>query len=375
MKRASLTLALLALATALACQDGDLSARFEEGLDLLYENRFEDAEAHFLSLARDMDRSQRADAAVWRSKALYQTGRIDHLYLNQPRRAVARLREAIKAHPDAPHAFEARQEIGDIFHDRLHDYRSAALEYERLVSEFPDHPATPGFHYRIAQCYFLLGEHDQARSEARLLLSKHADSKYQAEARLLIANSYYVEGKVAESAQAHQELLAVAPEASLRARSQFELGLCYQDLGDLPAAERAFLAALKDHTRPDIVQHQLTVLRQRMREGSDAATPLPNPLAGSVLLAPASVQPQPGEPVRTALPPRKPGDEPELKPPANYKPQKPKAEPDAPKGPDTQAEPKPEPKPEPAPAPPPDPAQPEPAPAPAPAPEPAPAAP
>jgi hypothetical protein len=366
VKRASLTLAILALAAVLACQGGDLGDRFDEGLDLLYENRFEDAEAHFLALSRDMDRSSAPDAAAWRSKALFQAGRIDHLYLNQPRRAVSRLREAIKAHPEAPHAFEARQEIGDIFHDRLQDYRSAALEYERLVSEFPESEATPGFHYRIAQCYFLLGEHDQARSEARLLLSKHADSKFQAEARLLIANSYYVEGKVAEAAQAHQELLAAAPEASIRARSQFELGLCFQDLGDLPAAERSFLAALKDHTRPDIVQQQLTVLRQRMREGSDAATPLPNPVSGSVYAAPAPVRPQPGEPVRTELPPRKPGEEPELKPPANFRPKKPEPAPGAEGGKDGGPEPAPEPKAEPAPRP---------EPAPEPASEPAPAAP
>jgi len=343
---------LLLLALATACDSRDPGDRFDAGLDLLYENRFEDAEAHFLALAREMDRSARPDAPTWRSRALQQAGRIDHLYLNQPRRAISRLREAIKAHPGAQHAQETRREIGDIYHDRLHDYRSAALEYERLASEFPTSPDTPDLHYRIAQCYFLLGEHDQARSEARLLLAKHPDSRHQAEARLLLANSYYVEGKLAEAAQAHQELLATAPEPALRARSQFELGLCFQDLGDLAAAERAFLAALKDHSRPDLVQQQLSALRQRMREGSDAAKPLPSAVTGTIYTAP---KPAPGEPVRTVLPQRKPGEEPELRPPANFRPKKPApdegGEPAAKPAPPTEPEPEPKPEPEPEPAP------------------------
>jgi tetratricopeptide (TPR) repeat protein len=310
---------LVFFAGAAACQGADVPRRFDAGLDLLYENRFEDAEAHFLALARDMDRSALPDAAAWRARALFQVGRIDHLYLGQPNRAIARLREALKADPAAAFAFEARQEIGDIFHDRLQDYRSAALEYERLLSEFPMHPSVAEFHYRIAQCYFLLSEHDQARTEARLMLQKQPDSGYAAEARLLIANSYYVEGKLAEAVQAHQEFLATAPEASLRARSQFELGLCHQDLGDAVQAERVYLLALKDHPRPDLVQQQLTALRVRQREGSEGARPLSSPVAGA---QPATLPPRPGEPTRTALPPSKPGEERVLTPPQNYRPKK-----------------------------------------------------
>lgn len=256
------------------CLRDDIEVRFEQGLELLYQNRHEDAESHFLSIARDMDRSERPDAAAWRAKALFQVGRIDHLYLDQPRRAVGRLREALKVDPDAPFAFEARSEVASIFQDRLMDYRTAALEFERLVHEYPDRQGIDGFQYRVAQSYFLVRDFDQSRTEARMLLSKWPNGKYASEARLLIANSYYLENRLDEAVKAHRELLDTGPDIPIRARSLFELGVCYQDLGDKDRAEDAYLSALKDHPRPDLVQMQLAALRSRIDQEDESAKPL-----------------------------------------------------------------------------------------------------
>jgi tetratricopeptide (TPR) repeat protein len=261
-----------------ACLQDEMEDRFSKGFDLLYENRYEDAENHFLVIAREMARSAEPEATLAQARALYHVGRIDHLYLDQPHRAVGRLREALKLAPDAPFAFDARQEIGLIFQNRLMDYRTAALEFERLVSEFPDRKGIELYQYRVAQCYFLLREFDQARTEARLLLQKWPKGEFTDEARLLIANSYYFEGRLQEAATAHKELLETNPETAIRARSLFELGMCYQDLGDRIQAEKVYLEALKDHPRPDLVQMQLSQLRTRIVEEDEKAKPLDRPV-------------------------------------------------------------------------------------------------
>ncbi len=262
------------LAFVLGCWSDPVERRFDKGQKLLFENRHEDAESHFLAFARDMVDSQRADARRWRARALHQAGRIGHLYLDQPRRAVQRLRQALKLLPEGPFAFDARREIADIYYDRLLDYRTAALEYERLVHEFAERDGIDAYQYRVAQSYFLVRDFDQARTEARMLLDKWPEGRFAAEARLLIANSYYLEQRLDKAVAAHQALLASGPDVPLRARSLFELGICYQDLGHLQKAEEAYLTALKDHPRPDLVQVQLSALRERMTEEGETAKPL-----------------------------------------------------------------------------------------------------
>jgi tetratricopeptide (TPR) repeat protein len=269
------------------CFSESLEDRFGRGMDMLFEGRYEDAESHFLTLGRELARSESPDARVWQAVALYRAGRIEHLYLDQPRRAVARLREALKLDPHAKFAFEARKEIAYIFYDRLRDYRTAALEFERLVHAFSDQNGIEEFQYRIAQCYFLLREFSQARTEARLLLENLKEGPLAAEAMLLVANSFYVEGRYQEAAEAYKNLLAMHPGEEIESRSRFELGTCYQELGQYKLAERNLLVALKQHPRPDMVRIQLRALQSRMSEEQGGGE-LPYATAGRKPPTPAS---------------------------------------------------------------------------------------
>jgi len=256
----------LSLVFVVACLSMDAEERFGRGMEMFYDGKYEDAESHFLALARDLGREKEDGYREVKARALFQAGRIEHLYLGQPRRAVARLREALKLDPEAPFALEAQKEIAFIFHDRLRDYRTAALEFERLVNTFPDKQDIVQYRYRIAQSYFMLREFDQARAETRLILQNQNSDRFVAEAMLLVANSYYVEGRYQEAADAHLELLEIGPEEELESRSRFELGMCYQELRDYKKAERNYLEALEKHPRPDLVKVQLESLQRQMRQ-------------------------------------------------------------------------------------------------------------
>jgi tetratricopeptide (TPR) repeat protein len=295
--------ALLVFSMALPmCFSESLEDRFDRGMDMLFEGRYEDAESHFLTLGRELARSESPDARVWQAIALYRAGRIEHLYLDQPRRAVARLREALKLDPHAKFAYEARKEIAYIFYDRLRDYRTAALEFERLVHAFSDQDGIEEFQYRIAQCYFLLREFSQARIEARLLLEQFKEGPLAADAMLLVANSFYVEGRYQEAAAAYKTLLAIHPGEEIESRSRFELGTCYQELGQYKLAERHLLIALKQHPRPDMVRLQLKALQGRMSEEQGGGE-LPYATAGRQIPGPAAPAPVPKAPSPKATEP------------------------------------------------------------------------
>jgi tetratricopeptide (TPR) repeat protein len=266
MRGRALALVLVAVSVMVSCLSSSVEDRFNKGMELLFDGRYEDAESHFLTMARQLGREENTTAKTWRAKVLFHAGRIEHLYLNQPRRAVARLREALKLDRDAPFAFDALEEIAFIFYDNLRDYRTAALEFERLVSAFPKKAGIEKYQYRIAQCYFMLREFNQARTEARLLVENFKDSPHMASAMLLVANSFYVEGRYQEAADAHQQLLEIRPDIEIESRSRFELGMCYQELGEHSRAEMSYLAALKRHPRPDLVKAQLDSLQHQMRQ-------------------------------------------------------------------------------------------------------------
>lgn len=260
-----------------SCIKKDLEDDFKRGMEMLYNGNYDDAESHFLLLASKLKKNGRSEERIWRAKSLYEAGKIEHLYLDQPRRAVARLREAVKIYPEAAFSLKAQKEIAFIFYDRLRDYRTAALEFERLVNAFPDEEGIWKFQYRIAQSYFMIREFDQARAEARLLLEKHGKGRIAAEAMLLVANSYYIQGRYREAAEAHKKLLQLRPSYQIKARSLFEMGMCYQELGDYAQAEKSYLAALKKHPRPDLVKIQLKSLQKQMleEEGDKDKTPYP----------------------------------------------------------------------------------------------------
>jgi tetratricopeptide (TPR) repeat protein len=98
---------------------------------------------------------------------------------------------------------------------------------------------------------------------------------------LLVANSFYVEGRFQESADIHKQLLSKHPGEEIESRSLFELGMCYQELGDYKKAEQNLLMALKMHPRPDIVQLQLSSLKDRQsEEGTKGKPSLPYATAG-----------------------------------------------------------------------------------------------
>jgi tetratricopeptide (TPR) repeat protein len=286
------------------CSIQGTQERYDKGLDLLYENRFEDAEIHFLSLARELARNETPENRSWQAKALYQVGRIDHLYLKQPRRAIARYREALKADPQAQFAFLACVSIAQIFQDDMGDQRSAALELEKLVQAFPDHKDIEQYHYRIAQCYFLLHDFNQARTEARLLLEKHPKGQIAAQAIQLVANSYYVEGDYAEAAKAHEQLLSMDPTGDMAAHSLFELGMCQQEMGELEKAEKSFLDVLKTHPNPSMIQSQLASLRERQSNQSEEARGVDGGVApdGGRTTAPTANPPQPRPPPTSSAP-------------------------------------------------------------------------
>jgi tetratricopeptide (TPR) repeat protein len=274
LNSALVAIALCFLSCFCGCFSSEIEERFSKGLELLFENRYEDAESHFLSLARRMSTSRNTRANEWRARALFQAGRIENLYLDQPRRAIARLREAIKVSPHADFAFSARLEIALIFHDRIMDYRTAATEFEKLVHDFPKRKGIEAYQYRVAQSHFLLRNFDQARTEARVLQKKWPKSSYANETLLLIANSYYLENRFGEAVKVYKELLNQEVDEIIRARSFFDMGLCYLDLGEKQKAEKSFMIALKNHPRPDLVQMQLGALRNLMYQEDDKTQPL-----------------------------------------------------------------------------------------------------
>lgn len=317
MKRAALILGALGLTLAAACLSRDVEERFREGTELLFENRYEDAESYFLALARELDRENGPERDRLRARALYQAGRIERLYLNQPRRAVANLREALKLDPQAPYAFNARRAIGRIFQDRLFDYRSAALEFERMLQLFPNRPGIERYRYRIAQCYFQLQDFEQARAESQLLLQKVPQGPLALQTRLLLGNAYYSEGRYADAAKVHEEIVTLDPPVDILSRSLFELGLCYQETAQFDRAEEVFQRALKIHPNPTLVQAQLSILRERREESeknpasvpvpsvqrAQPPTPPPSPQARPAA-APAPVpKSAPAEPPKPAPPP------------------------------------------------------------------------
>ena len=79
-----------------------------------------------------------------------------------------------------------------------------------------------------------------------------------------MADSYYLQKRYTEAIATYERLLDVKPDANLTALVLFEMGNCYQELGDGERALNYYYASLPQHPNPALVQRKIQRVRTRL---------------------------------------------------------------------------------------------------------------
>jgi tetratricopeptide (TPR) repeat protein len=258
---------LLALAAACSSAEG----RLEQANALRHAGDPRGALAAYKAILADLGDGplSGSDAAV-RHKALRFAGDVSYLELGDYTGALSYYRRIVSLHPRGKEALEARGVIGDIYRDRFRDHLAAIAQYADIAAS--DGPDAPRYQLEVARGYLALGNHEQARTEARILRERWPTADLADDAQLLTAQAWALDKKDDEALGAFQALVARGPRPEVTARALEGQAHIHAQAGRYDRALALYALALPTHPNPDAIRTNIEAVRER-REKSKTATP------------------------------------------------------------------------------------------------------
>ncbi len=210
-----------------------------------------------------IDRDGSPEAPVLKARALRGAADVYRLEIGDVKEAIAVYRELIAQCPEAPESLEARIIVSELLELHYPDLRGAITELTAALARNP--PESAELHYRVAKLYLELQDYRQAELEAQLVATRYETSAYADDGMLLRAQALAMMERRAEAMKAFEELVQKYPDSELAPHAQFELGKLKAEAGENERAIEIWVAALKKHPQPQIVQEAIARLRQRIQ--------------------------------------------------------------------------------------------------------------
>jgi tetratricopeptide (TPR) repeat protein len=162
-------------------------------------------------------------------KAHYQLADLYFHKLNQPPKALEHLQALYVNSPKGKYSMKALQFIGEIYDKSLNQCEKSIEAYRQLIRDYADELDASQYQFAIAECYFRLGDYEQAAIEYARVAENYPDSEKTAHAQFQTANSYALREAYEKAIALYETLLnAEALPAQLRADTKLELAYCYK---------------------------------------------------------------------------------------------------------------------------------------------------
>ncbi|MBI5561760.1 MAG: tetratricopeptide repeat protein [Deltaproteobacteria bacterium] len=154
--------------------------------------------------------------SAYAAKSQYKIALIYNRYIGDRKKAMEAYSALFFLYPGTAETTEAREDLASIY-SVMGEHRLAIEQYQLLLNEKPSD--YDKFQYAIAMEYIMQNDFRQARVEFTELL-KRANADLQPQINYQIANTYYIEGNLAEAADGYEKTAARFPDnpAALDAR-------------------------------------------------------------------------------------------------------------------------------------------------------------
>ncbi|RYF11371.1 MAG: tetratricopeptide repeat protein, partial [Deltaproteobacteria bacterium] len=154
--------------------------------------------------------------------------------------------------------------VAELHAHKLGNLPSAIGAYQRVVSEFAERPEARRAQLDIVSHYFAQKNFNQARLEAEALMRRWPASNEAAQARFELADALFGQRRYTEAVAEYESLSRETHDPSLQALVAYELGNCYQELGQTDRALGHYYSALAQHPNPLLVQGKIARVRARL---------------------------------------------------------------------------------------------------------------
>jgi tetratricopeptide (TPR) repeat protein len=261
--------AAVLLAALAGC--GGAAARLDQANALRHAGRPQAALAVYREVLAELGEGKLPPGeASARLRALRYAGDVSYLELGDFQGAVAYYRRLIALAPGTPDAWQARAVIGDIHRDRFGDRMGAIAQWAEIAAG--SDPSAPQFQLKVAREYLELKNHEQARTEARILRERWPRSPEADEAQLLTGQAWALERRADEALRAFQAAVDRRPRPEIAARALEGQAQLYAQMGPgercggetcLDRAIALYAEALPTHPNPEALRMNIEAVRRR----------------------------------------------------------------------------------------------------------------
>lgn len=247
------------------CQ-ASVTASLETASDLMYEQRYADAERLYRKVLKRLSDTEELDAdeRAQRLRALDRLGQLNAFYLANFRQAAADYDLIIRFYPQSDAAVAAYTALADLHAYKLGEPEGAIDALQAMVTAFPERPEARRARLRLAATYSQQRNFEQARAEAQQLVAKWPGTSEAHQAEFLVAQAFHMQGRFREAIAAYVALLREPLGAEFSSLVNFEIGNAHQELGESRQALEYFYECLAAHPNPQVVQHKIARVRRRL---------------------------------------------------------------------------------------------------------------
>nr|WP_153869318.1 MULTISPECIES: tetratricopeptide repeat protein [Myxococcaceae] len=255
-------LLLLVAAPLAGCREG-AEEHLARARDATFEKRPDEALVEYRKAIDALRRDDSERANVLRARALKAAADVYWLEQRKVKEAVSVYKELILQAPESPEANEARVVLADLLRMHYGDLRGAIDQLTAALARNP--PQGAELQYQVAKLYFELGNWAQCELEARKVAERYATSALVDDALFLQAQALsMMDGKRQEASRTFADLMARFPDSELAPHAAFEMGKLRAEAGENEKAIEIWVAALKTHPKPAVVQDAIARARRRI---------------------------------------------------------------------------------------------------------------
>lgn len=198
-------------------------------------------------------------------KAHYQLGNIYFSKLEQPHEALKHFQELYARSPHGKYSMRALERIGYIYDKSLNRCINAIEAYRKLIQDYSSEIEADEYQVAIGECYFKLGDYEQAIAEYKILSERYPESKYVAKTKFQIANSYALTEVYDKAIEIYEALLeSDTLSEQLGVDTKLELAYCYKQTDQLTKALELYNELLELDSKSSFIDSDL-IARKKER--------------------------------------------------------------------------------------------------------------
>jgi len=197
-------------------------------------------------------------------KALFELGRTYYFYLNDYPAALRYFYQLIYNYPNNALAVSSQKNIADIYLFKIKDFEKAIEEYNKLLYiKSIDVVNREDIIYNIAQCYFNLGNYEQARLEYRYLLEGFPNTHLTSKVYFRIATALHLQGAFIKAINSYQVVISKFPKDKLSNTARLEIARILEDQDKLKEALEIYHKLFKTYENKDMVRNKINQIKLR----------------------------------------------------------------------------------------------------------------